>query len=268
MNPSTRRATQAGMLILGVLVAAIAVVSIVGGGVISPTIGAAAVFAYLAALFTLYARVNLQQLSKNLQRSQATLTATTKSTAAGRRAATRAKAHPDRGFGTTLNLVDIGILVNDKTEQGRWVRHIAAGASLDDGFIQPYIKLYVPPEEAERHTVLEFEFYDRSGRLQFSHKMEDYLRAGDNLFLCERQLPLRGNDQIGRVGTWDLRVKVDGALVGLHDFSMNSAGEEHPAVVAAPARTRLSTPADENEAPPVSLEDLLREQARRSNGQD
>jgi hypothetical protein len=255
------------MLILGVLVAAIAVVSIVGGGVISPAVGAAAVFAYLAGLFALYARVNLPQLGKNLQRSQSALTATVKSTAAARRAAARAKAHPDHGFGANLTLVDIGILVNEKTAQGRWVRHIAAGASLDDGFIQPFIKLYVPPEEAERYATLEFEFYDRSGRLQFSHKMEDYLRAGDNLFLCERQLPLRDNDQIGRVGMWDLRVKVDKSLVGLHGFSMNSASQEHPAVVAAPSRSRLSTPVDEHEAPPVSLEDLLREQARRSRNQ-
>jgi len=255
------------MLILGVLVAAIAVVSIIDSGVISPIIGAGAVFAYLAGLFALYARVNLPQLGKSLQRSQSALTATVKSTAAARRAATRAKAHPDYGFGANLTLVDIGILVNEKTAEGRWVRQISAGASLDDGFIQPYIKLYVPPEEAERYTTLEFEFYDRSGRLQFSHKMEDYLRAGDNLFLCERQLPLRDNAHIGRVGMWDLRVKVDGALVGLHGFNMSSTSGERPMFVAAPSRIRLSTPVDENEAPPVSLEDLLREQARRSRNQ-
>jgi glycerophosphoryl diester phosphodiesterase len=64
-----------------------------------------------------------------------------------------------------------------------------------------------------------------------------------------------------RAGTWDLRVKADGVLVALHDFSMASSGG-----LARSPRRLYTADGDYEDAPPVSLEDLLREQARRRDG--
>jgi hypothetical protein len=34
-------------------------------------------------------------------------------------------------------------------------------------------------------------------------------------------LPLRDNTEIQRAGTWDMRVSVDGTLIGTHSFSVS-----------------------------------------------
>jgi len=77
---------------------------------------------------------------------------------------------------------------------------------------------------------------------------------------------------LGRAGTWDLRVKVDGMLVGMLDFSMSTASNERSSATDSEGELRTSRPAprerliraDDDDGAPVSLEDLLREQARRS----
>ncbi|MCE7946141.1 MAG: hypothetical protein DYG88_01790 [Chloroflexi bacterium CFX4] len=268
MNPTNRRVTNIGILLLGVLVALVAIAS-VSSAAMSPVIGFSMVAAYLALAFFLYKRADLGALADTVLRTKTTFAASARMSGNARRAAARAKSHPDSGYGSEVALLDVGMLVNERRQDGGWDRRIAQAAALDEGFLQPYIKIFVPASAAERHATLTFEFYDRSGRLQFSHSMEDYLRTGENLILCERQLALRGAEQQMRAGTWDLRVKVDGVLVGLHDFSMSSTRGERPTERAAerPAPpTRLSHAHDEDdyeEAPPVSLEDLLREQARR-----
>ncbi len=268
MNPTNRRVTNIGILLLGVLVALIAFAS-VSSAAMSPVIGFSMVAAYLALAFFLYKRADLGALADSVLRTKTTFAASARMSGAARRAAARAKSHPEAGYGSDVALLDVGMLVNERRQDGGWDRRIAQAVALDDGFLQPYIKIFVPASAAERHAALTFEFYDRSGRLQFSHSMEDYLRTGENLILCERQLALRGAEQQMRAGTWDLRVKVDGVLIGLHDFSMSSTRGERPTERAAerPAPpTRLSHARDEDtyeEAPPVSLEDLLREQARR-----
>lgn len=260
MNSSNRRVTTIGIVLLGVLVSLIAFAS-VSSAALSPTLGFGMVAAYLVLAFLLYRRADLSALAANLANRQATLTASVRMSGVARRAAERARAHPDAGYGTELTLLDVGMLINERRRDGGWDRRIAQeAAALDDEFLQPYVKLFVPLGSGERHATLTFEFYDRAGRLQFSHSMEDYLRTGENLILCERQLALRGAEQPMRAGTWDLRVKVDGVLVALHDFSMSSArGAARP----APSERLSSASDDYEEAPPVSLEELLREQARR-----
>lgn len=260
MSSTNRRVTTIGLLLLGVLVMLIAFAS-VSSAALSPAVGFGMVAAYLALAFFLYRRADLGALAEVVQRRQATLTAAARMSGAARRAAARAKAHPEAGVGSELTLLDVGMLVNERRPDGGWNRRIAQeSAALDDEFLQPYVKLFVPAGSGERHATLTFEFYDRSGRLQFSHSMEDYLRTGENLILCERQLALRGAEQPMRAGTWDLRVKVDGVLVALHDFSMAStSGVAH----SAPPRRLHAVEDDYEEAPPVSLEELLREQARR-----
>ncbi|PJF37205.1 MAG: hypothetical protein CUN49_01460 [Candidatus Thermofonsia Clade 1 bacterium] len=258
MNSTSRRVTNIGLALLGVLVLLVAFAS-VSSAAMSPVVGFGIVIAYLVAVFFLYRRADLGALAESLQRRQATLTAATRMSGAARRAAARAKAHPDSGYGSELTVLDVGMLINERRGDGGWDRRIAQeSAALDDEFLQPYVKLFAPAGSAERHVTLTFEFYDRSGRLQFSHNMTDYLRTGENLILCERQLALRSAQQPMRAGTWDLRVKVDGVLVALHNFNMASTGG------AMRPATRLSAVRDDHEeAPSVSLEELLREQARR-----
>jgi hypothetical protein len=159
-------------------------------------------------------------------------------------------------------LSDIGLVVNEKRRDGRWDRRLAESVTMDDGAIQPYIILQVPAESADRLAKVEFELYDQAGRLQFSHTFEHYLRDGRNLILCERHLPLRGNEALGRAGTWDLRVSVDGGLVGIHGFSMGrGTGEPREALreESASAADSRTLHADDE---PMSLEDLLLEQER------
>jgi len=263
MNSTSRRVTNIGLLLLGVLVMLIAFAS-VSSAAMSPVVGFGMVAAYLMLAFLLYRRADLGALAGIVQRKQATLTAAARMSGAARRAAARAKAHPEAGLDSELTLLDIGMLVNERRPDGGWDRRIAQeSAALDDAFLQPYVKLFAPVGSGERHVTLTFEFYDRSGRLQFSHSMEDYLRTGENLILCERQLALRGTEQPMRAGTWDLRVKVDGVLIGLHDFSMASSGG---LARSAPSRRLQAAEGEYEDAPPVSLEELLREQARRRGG--
>jgi len=170
-------------------------------------------------------------------------------------------------MGPTDTLVDIGFLVNDKISDGSWDRRIAAAASFDDGYVQPYLKVHVSPDYTDRSVMIDFEVYDRLGRLQFSHRVEEFLREGENLILCDRQLALRGNETLGRAGTWDVRVKIDGALAAIHEFNMSASDAERREQVrdnGEALRDVESAIEEEDEAVPVSLEDLLREQARRT----
>jgi hypothetical protein len=262
MTSTNRRVTAIGLVVLGVLVTLIALAS-VSSAAISLVVGFGMVAAYLVLAFLLYRRADLGALAEDVLRRKTTLTAAARMSGAARRAAERARVHPEAGYGTEVTLLDVGMLINERRRDGSWDRRITqSSAALDDEFLQPYVKLFVPAGSGERHATLTFEFYDRSGRLQFSHSMEDYLRTGENLILCERQLALRNAEQPMRAGTWGLRVKLDGVLIALHDFSMASAGAARPRPVE-PLRE------EENyyeEAPPVSLEELLREQARRRSG--
>ncbi len=97
--------------------------------------------------------------------------------------------------------------------------------------------------------------------------VEEFLREGENLVLCDRQLALRGNETLGRAGTWDVRVKIDGALAAIHEFNMAASDDERReqgGEAEAEIRTARIADDEEDEAVPVSLEDLLREQARRT----
>ncbi|MCS6870866.1 MAG: hypothetical protein RML95_03570 [Anaerolineae bacterium] len=261
MNSTNRRVTAIGIVLLGVLVALIALAS-VSSAALSPVVGFSILVAYLIAAFLLYKRADLSALAEGVQRRQAALAAAARMSGVARRAAERAKSHPESGYGVEVILLDVGMLVNERRRDGSWDRRIAQkSAALDDEFLQPYVKLFVPAGSGERHAKLTFEFYDRSGRLQFSHSMEDYLRTGENLILCERQLALRNSEQPMRAGTWDLRVKLDGVLIALHDFSMASTSSTRRP--ASEPETFGDLEEDYEEAPPISLEELLREQARR-----
>lgn len=262
---NTRRGQYIWLVLLGVVVAMLSLASVSGSATISPVIALAVVVAYIGLLAFQFGKVDLRRFSQSVQ----PITSSVRMTTAARRATSRARTRPEYGLGSNETLMDIGFLLNEKRRDGRWDRRIGESASVDDGAIQPYIKLFTPPDMAERNATIEFEYYDKSGRLQFAHRMEDYLRQGENLILCERQLPLRGNSEIGRAGTWDLRVRVDGVLIGMLDFNMSTSASERRESrerIGADGETRSAERLirAEDDGTPVSLEDLLREHSRRT----
>jgi hypothetical protein len=269
MNTPGQRSTRVGLALLGVMVALLSIASVAGSG-LSPVVALGIVAAYMAVAFVVLTRFDVSRITSLPERMRAGAEANrhlNRQTGAGRRATERARSRADYGLGARETLLDIGLLLNDRRPDGSWARRLSNTPSLEDGFAQPYLKLFVPAEQGERRAQIAFAIYDRAGNVQFEHVMSEYLRTGDNLILCDRQLALRGQSDGMRVGTWDLRVKIDGVPLALHDFSMSSARPERPqreAEASATAARRLSVEDDEEFAAPVSLEDLLREQARRS----
>jgi hypothetical protein len=262
-----RRGTLIWLGLMGLVVLAIGISSMAGAaGALTPFTALLITAAYLAAGVVMLRRDALPAARRMVTRAN---TATggqnlvNKMTPAARSANAKARARPDYGIGSDHTMLDVGLLINNQNSAGRWQRRLTGEISYDDGAIQPYLKLHVSPDFANTRAQIEFELYDRSGQLQFSHTMEEYLREGENLIPCQRQLSLRGNETRGRVGTWDLRIKVDGSTVAIHEFGVNSEASPE---ASTPNSKRLSaTDGYENsEAPPVSLEDLLREQARRT----
>lgn len=263
MGPASQRGKYVWLGLLGVVVLIVSLASVAGAASIPPAVALGIVAAYLAVAFLSLVKIDLSALTQQAKPGRVSASMT----AAARKAWQRARNRPEYGMGPTDTLVDIGFLVNDKIGDGSWDRRIAAAASFDDGYVQPYLKLHVSSEYADRNVMIDFEIYDRLGRIQFSHRVEEFLREGENLVLCDRQLSLRGNESLGRAGTWDVRVKIDGALAAIHEFNMAASDaerREQVRVASEALREEDSVGAEEDEAVPVSLEDLLREQARRT----
>lgn len=263
---SARRGTRVMLGILGVAVFFV----VMGGlaGTVSPAVALTAGLAYTLVAIAALTRLGPNFLRNRLQEIGPSVTIASRTTAAGRRAAQRAR---NRGeFNLETNLLDIGLMVNERRRNGQLDRHLVESVSMDVAAVQPFVKLHLNPGTAERLALVEFEFYDQAGKVQFSHQQKHWVRDGENLIGCEQQLPLRGNEELGRAGTWDLRVKVDGTLAGVHGFSMLAA-QETPTrrladdEVAEPRRSRATISSPDEDDAPVSLEELLREQKRRSS---
>jgi hypothetical protein len=162
-----------------------------------------------------------------------------------------------------VTLVDLGLVMNQKRRDGAWQPvGLVTLASLDDGAIQPFVRVNFAAGRGERLALVEFAIFDQSGNKMFTHEMKQWVRDGDNLLTCERLLPLLDNPDLGRAGVWDLRITVDGIIAGVHGFTMQPAENR----ISRPRSARLAEVDDAetvSEAP-ISLEDLLREERRRN----
>jgi hypothetical protein len=164
-----------------------------------------------------------------------------------------------------LTLVDVGLITLHAGEDGKVLRR-SRSISLDDNGVRPYITLNVAPEEADRNALVRYEIIDHNGQTQYVHEMKVYLRDGEMNILPDQQLPLSGNERLSGAGDWDLRVFVDGALVGLLNFTTTGSLREREKLLnrlTADDDARLVS--EDEESAPVSLEDLMREQRRRSS---
>lgn len=216
----------------------------------------------LVALFGASAAASLLEFqpARLVERSRSSLNALRMSQEA-REASERARRRGG-SFSSGVLLLDVGLIAAQMTEQGLVMRR-ERNLSKDDDGVRPFAVLQVPPEIADRKAIIRFEFIDQHGEAQYVHEMETYLRDGEMNLLADHQMRLYGNDDV-RAGDWDLRISVDGRLLGAHTFAVTPSLEDRfPAAARERAARRLAAEeASANTAPP-RLEDLLRDQSQR-----
>lgn len=118
-----------------------------------------------------------------------------------------------------LLMLDVGLIAMQRTREGMAMRR-TRNISKDDDGARPFVTLNVDPSEAERNATVRFEIYDQNGEQLFIHEMRTYLREGEMSLMTDHHLPLAGNHEIQGTGDWDMRVYVDGNLVGMHNFML------------------------------------------------
>ncbi len=214
--------------------------------------------AWIASLVNMESRRAATLVDAIQQRSPA---ARSRVTPEAREAAQRAA---QRGIDPSpeLALIDVGLVVTGPTAEGRVMRR-SRGITKDDENVRPFITLQVDPSEADRTTRLRFEIIDHNGREQYIHEMNVYLRDGELSILADHQLPLLGNPQVEGLGDWDLRVFLEGKLMGMHTFSLGPTEEERRSRLSGDARARryvIPSAQQQDSEVPLSLEDLLRDQ--------
>jgi len=206
-----------------------------------------------------------------LERSRTSLVARRMSAEA--REAVRRARRPG-GIAGGLVLLDIGMISMYMTRDGVTMRRTRSATKDEDG-IRPFATIHALNRGAEREVVVRWEMLDRDGEPQYIHEMKYYLRAGDNNIIPDHHLPLAGNSALSASGEYDLRVFIDGILIGEHPFTIvPTYAERFPALAERdPAQARAADEAHgergEQRAPaarprlraddsPMSLEDLLR----------
>jgi hypothetical protein len=189
-----------------------------------------------------------------------------RASADAREASERARA---RGsfIATKAELLDIGVIALRDSYEGM-VMQRTRSLSLDDEGVRPYITLQVPALEADRHATIRFEIDDAHGKKIYVHDQEMYMRDGRLDILTDTMLPISDSDLGIAHGEADLRVYIDGDLVGVLGLTLAPstrdrwAGRRSERANRASSRLQDSAPRDEEDEP-VSLEDLLKQQGRR-----
>jgi len=128
-------------------------------------------------------------------------------------------------FSRGMVMLDVGLIAMQTGMEGLAMRR-TRNISKDDDGARPFITLFVHPEEAERQAVVRFEIYNQLGEEQYVHEMKTYLREGELNILADHHLPLAGNRGIDGSGDWDLRVYVDGNLIGMHNMMLSPSVNE------------------------------------------
>lgn len=191
-----------------------------------------------------------------------------------RAASERARRRAGRAAGFTL--LDVGVITMQTGSQGVVMRKTRSASKDEDG-VRPFATLHIDPQHGDRQIIVRYEMVDHNGDTQYIHEMKQFVREGEVNIVADHQLPLAGNTRLQGAGEWDVRVFVQGHLVGMHPFMLSpSYAERFPeqaarqATIDARARAaRRSLEEDIDEQPsrriragsddaPQSLEDLLR----------
>jgi hypothetical protein len=247
-----RRRNLAWLTIIGALVGIVLL-----SGAATPTVSIALLALFAAALAA--SLIELQP-AKTLVKGPRSTLAMMRMSPQAREAVERA-----RRRGATIDsgpvLMDVGLISSHSSSEGMVMRRSRSISKDDDG-VRPFITLHVPPEEADRTALVRFEMLDSNGSQQYIHEMKAYLRDGEMNILADHHLPLSGNERLSSAGDWDLRIHVDGLLIGALAFTMT------PSIMERQRQFRLdddgehSRLADEQEEIPLSLEQLLRSQGQ------
>lgn len=188
-----------------------------------------------------------------------------KVSAEAREAAERAQARGSINI-SGMRLMDVGLIALRDSYEGM-VMQRTRNLSLDDEGARPYITLEVPATEADRRATIRFEIDDAHGKKIFVQDQEMYMRDGRMDILADTMMPLNRSDLGIAHGEGDLRVYIDGELMGVLGATIAPSTRDRWAGRRQErqdsARSRLSDRPREEEEAPVSLEDLLRQQNRR-----
>lgn len=268
-----RRKNTAWLTVLGLIVL---LALLAAGPAMTPPVAIA-----LLAIFAMAALVSSVEVGRERENLMSTLRRMpTKSrmSAQAREAAERAKMNG--GYTSSgITLMDIGLIAVQSSVEGMAMRRTRSISKDDDG-ARPFITLNVEPEDADRNVLLRFEINSHGGESIFVHEMKAYLRDGEMSIMADHHLPLDGNPRIQGMGDWDLRVYMDGNLIGMHNFTLSPSMRERNRRLAGDyqAEYEQEPVADEfdiidelkqERAPkPPSLNDLLQEQrsSRLSSG--
>src|SRR5688572_2850873 len=250
-----RRRNIAWLTITGTLVA-IAILS----GVASPLQAMVLIMLYAAALTASLLDIKPAKIIDSVQRgSLARMRMSPQAQEAAGRAARRGVPPTD------LTLLDIGLIASATTSEGMNMRRTRSISKDDDG-VRPYLTLHVQPSAAETTSIVRFEIVDHNGEQQYVHEMKTYLRDGEMNILADHQLPLAKNDRISGTGDGDLRVYIDGTLLGALSFALAPSVRERNQQIGRALRDQEESSEAAEVDETVRLEDLLRSQNRGARG--
>jgi hypothetical protein len=240
-----------------VVLAAMIGVAILAPAAIPPQVTIALLALYAIAVGASFVNFKPEHL---LDRSRSSLTMMRMSSEA-REAVERARRRGSM-LDSSLTLLDIGLITSQSSREGMVMRRTRSVSKDDDG-VRPFVTLHVQPEGAEQTALIRFEMIDSNGQSQYVHEMRTYLRDGEMNILADHHLPLTGNEQIAGAGDWDLRVFVNGTLMGAHAFNLTPSINERLGRYEREEVERPRLRSTEDEAP-MSLEELMRSEAGRN----
>lgn len=261
-----RRRNTAWLIAMGTLIGFALLAAPVSAAVQLALIGAFAV-AVIASMVEM--GPDQETIIDALQRAPIRRRITPQAREASERAASRAGYFNRNG----IVMLDLGLIAMQTGMDGLAMRR-TRNISKDDDGVRPFITLYIHPEEAERQSVIRFEMYNHMGEEEYVHEMKTYLREGEMNILTDHHLPLAGNRNIDGSGDWDLRVYVDGNLIGMQNVLLSPSVNERRRRLSGEAEYEggLSRSSqkdyviiDEIEQPATTqLKDLLNQQQRSS----
>lgn len=165
-----------------------------------------------------------------------------------------------------MTMMDVGLIAVQSSYEGIAMRRTRSVSKDDDG-VRPFVVLHVEPSEADRNARIRFEVQDHNGQTKYVHELKTYLRDGEINIMADHHLPLSGNEDIIGAGDWELRVLLDGSLVGVQHFTLAPSMTERARRLAQHARANnLSYYDEEDEAlyevidepAPPRIQDLLK----------
>ncbi len=251
-----RRRNVTWLILLGVLVA-IAVLANVATGIQTGALLAL----YAVALAASLLEVRPAKIIDGVQRSSL---ARMRMSPQAQEAVDRASRRGSVGV-VGITMVDIGLIVSHTTSEGMVMRRSRAFSKDDDG-VRPYLTLHVHPNAADTTSIVRFELIDHNGQQQYVHEMKTYLRDGEMNILADHQLPLGRNERLAGSGDGDLRVYLDGVLLGALNYTLSPSVRERNRQISRMQQLDEDEMLDDADASggPMSLEDLLRSRDARS----